>query len=661
MKIWTRYLISMVLMLILLTAWTSGTVASPVDFSGTWTGPYLYDHEYALGKSGDLTVVMTQTGNGVTGTFETSSGSQGSFEGQVEGTTLALHFTSPVDGQRVSGSFKAEMIEGIIVWEGIGASSGVTQSLRGALAKNWIKDIDRALSLSKDIFPVDANAPASPRYTTGNLWVWAKAPEGETLVSAVLVTPLLEVIPLLEWDEERQRFKGDVDMEVDQVETLYPNGIYTYVIELAGGTRGAYFAGLVGSFPSQYPNVTAPLPGELVDESQPLTLSWDPWTSPGLYTDIAIYFDVDHYQPKQSHETECEIPAFTLPENRWDTFKVEFSRFSGYAANKGIEFFSYIRTAPHVIESQWLGKVAVHLPSGQVGGGLMIGLDGTGIASASLIPPAGASGGPVALAKGKENMLGWQGVARFTSLAQMESAYPDGTYTLRVVYQDTTQEDISLTVSGSYPTQVPEITSPVHLSNLHWWEDIDLAWHTWTEFGGTGNMVNCTVERLDAATEPAYYTADEVWSGSDGMVSDGGTIEPGLLNPGNTYAITPMFVKATTHPGVFKATARAVFVNTAVIPDSRLDVSLSGSGSGMVAGFDGKINGSSSGGTLSAVYNRHEQVVLVAHPDKGSVFEGWMGDPDCADGVVDMSSDKSCIACFRQIALGGLLNILLTE
>ncbi len=69
-----------------------------------------------------------------------------------------------------------------------------------------------------------------------------------------------------------------------------------------------------------------------------------------------------------------------------------------------------------------------------------------------------------------------------------------------------------------------------------------------------------------------------------------------------------------------------------------------GTGSGTVtsdpAGLD-------CGATCSARFPFGAVVNLTAIPAPGSVFAGWSGDPDCADGTVTLNADETCTATFQ--------------
>ncbi|HLY37726.1 MAG TPA: CARDB domain-containing protein [Candidatus Binatia bacterium] len=79
---------------------------------------------------------------------------------------------------------------------------------------------------------------------------------------------------------------------------------------------------------------------------------------------------------------------------------------------------------------------------------------------------------------------------------------------------------------------------------------------------------------------------------------------------------------------------------------STLALVKAGTGSGTVgsnpAGLD-------CGATCSAVFPYGSGVSLTPTPAPGSVFSGWSGDADCADGSVTMDDDKTCTATFDML------------
>jgi Zn-dependent metalloprotease len=74
-----------------------------------------------------------------------------------------------------------------------------------------------------------------------------------------------------------------------------------------------------------------------------------------------------------------------------------------------------------------------------------------------------------------------------------------------------------------------------------------------------------------------------------------------------------------------------------------LTVTKEGAGSGTVTSTPAGID---CGATCAHDYVAGTDVTLVTVPMLGSVFVGWSGDPDCAEGIVTMNADKTCTATF---------------
>lgn len=75
-------------------------------------------------------------------------------------------------------------------------------------------------------------------------------------------------------------------------------------------------------------------------------------------------------------------------------------------------------------------------------------------------------------------------------------------------------------------------------------------------------------------------------------------------------------------------------------------------GPGKVTGPIGLVDGIDCGTNCNETYNGGATVVLTTIPSAGvSMFDRWSGDPDCSDGTVTMSANKTCTANFNRLPI----------
>ena len=439
---------------------------------------------------------------------------------------------------------------------------------------------------------------------------------------------------------------------------MYPNGIYAFVMEFTDGSSGVCFSSLAGNFPGEVPQIISPLPDALFDENSALNVTWDQWTDPDPIGHVAVDAGSHHYTDYTNTMTQHEFSANSLSDNTIEKFSVSFRRYSGIYARKIVSSDSYLRTADHIVDDKWLAKAKIQLPSDAIAGVLIIGMDAAGVSSARLIPPEEAPGPPLILVQGEKQTELWEAKKVFADFNDLETQYPDGSYTLELTYKDLATENFTMVLGGSYPSVMPNITKPVNLSTLTWWERPVAEWTNWDDFGNSDTSINCSLSVIDSMSENDFlFSATDVWEEDEGISSDGATGPAGILRPGKSYAGLVMFIKEVGYPETYKATADAVFFETSDTT-STLTISLAGNGNGNVVSSDTAINCESGNGPYAFDYVHNQQIVLLALPEQGSRFAGWTGDADCLDGVVDMSENRNCTARFMKSNIASIFLLL---
>lgn len=175
--------------------------------------------------------------------------------------------------------------------------------------------------------------------------------------------------------------------------------------------------------------------------------------------------------------------------------------------------------------------------------------------------------------------------------------------------------------------------------------------------------------RFDSTAPPAVLTVDFAGDGSGKVTSDPGGIDcPGACTASFALparvTLTPMADDGSTFVGwtgdadcadgilqlLGDASCTAVFEQQ----PATLTVIRVGLGTGTVTSTPAGID---CGATCSATFPGVPSVTLTAVADAGSVFAGFSGDPDCADGVVTPGSDKTCFARFNTSAVPVVLTV----
>ncbi|RLC91129.1 MAG: hypothetical protein DRI77_14175, partial [Chloroflexi bacterium] len=158
------------------------------------------------------------------------------------------------------------------------------------------------------------------------------------------------------------------------------------------------------------------------------------------------------------------------------------------------------------------------------------------------------------------------------------------------------------------------------------------AWANTTDWGGGGSIVRAN----DYWGDPAFVDPDA----GDYHIGPGSA----AIDEGVDAGV------ATDKDGVIRPQGTDPDLGAYELEQFTLAVTKAGTGDGTVTSDPAGIN---CGADCTETYGKGTVVTLTATPDVDSVFAGWSGHADCADGKVTMDADKTCTATFA-LPVGGV-------
>ncbi len=166
------------------------------------------------------------------------------------------------------------------------------------------------------------------------------------------------------------------------------------------------------------------------------------------------------------------------------------------------------------------------------------------------------------------------------------------------------------------------------------------------DHGGTRTSGDWTFTVTGASPSPAVFAGAPLPGTT--VIIDPGSYAVTEVGPTGYTTVVPIDCAGTIGFGETKTC-----VSTSDdLPPVALTVSKTGSGTGLVTSTPGGI---ACGADCDELYVFGTPVTLSAVADSGSTFAGWSGDPDCADGIVTMTTSLSCVATFTASAVADLV------
>ena len=131
------------------------------------------------------------------------------------------------------------------------------------------------------------------------------------------------------------------------------------------------------------------------------------------------------------------------------------------------------------------------------------------------------------------------------------------------------------------------------------------------------------------------------WSSNlDGTFGTGATVTVSTLSVG-THLITALIEDSN---GAQSTSTTQVTIVESLPVKYAMTAAIAGTGSGTISSSPAGID---CGSDCSETFDQDAVVILSATADADSSFINWSGHPDCSDGQVTMSGDRSCTATFE--------------
>jgi len=507
-----------------------------MDLAGDWTGVY---HTTVLGyQLADL--VIEQTGNHITSTYNTSTGVSGAVVGVIDGSELYLFITqaAPCEGA-FTGT--AQLRDETLTFSGTGSDCAGDVEITGVFTQNDI-EADPWVNLNK------IKNPSGP--VEGSFWARVNLPD---IQSVSVITPTFEQYPLF-WDTEDERWVTSVsDFPGVQLSQRFPDGIYYFDILFNDDSRGFDATIVTGTFPEVFPNISYPVHAGSIDETKDLTIRWDKWQYPGFGIWLSVDGILDVGLP--GNATEYLIPAYTLDDETIYEIWLAFNNSSGFPSNKGMVSTINFWTGDGPLV--YLGVEVYHTMSPAAEPGVLF--------HASAINPD-ITEARVSTPLQEPFALTPEGDGQTWSIRVMDSdeaRFPDGVYSFDIDLHQRSSKDYTVTLSGDFPAQFPNITSPDNLATLDASQVINIQWDPWSPDPQEDTFVYLLIEEIDAVPGDWSLAPDgtRVWYYEGGPSVSGTSIPESFLPAGSTFQLIALFGSDFGSAGT-KGTISWIFFST---------------------------------------------------------------------------------------------------